>query len=70
MHEEGKRALRFPATSKKVGLSRSTIDRLEKANLFPRRIRLGANSVAWFSDEIDKWLEERTKVDRESCHGK
>ena len=63
MREEGKQALRFPATSKKVGLSRSTIDRLEKANLFPRRIRLGANSVAWFADELDSWLKERTKVE-------
>lgn len=62
MYEEGKQALRFPATSKKVGLSRSTIDRLEKANLFPHRVRLGANSVAWFADELDKWLEERSKV--------
>lgn len=62
MHDIGKQALRFPATSKKVGLSRSTIDRLEKAKLFPQRIRLGANSVAWFADELDMWLKERSKL--------
>ena len=62
MHEEENRALRFPATSKKVGLSRSTIDRLEKEDRFPRRIKLSANTVAWFSKDLDMWLKERAKV--------
>lgn len=35
------------------------IDRLEKAGLFPQRIRLGQNRVAWDEREIDAWIEKR-----------
>jgi prophage regulatory protein len=32
----------------------------EKVGAFPRRIRLGINSVGWLEDEIDTWIEQRT----------
>jgi len=35
------------------------IARLEVAGQFPQRIRLGANRVAWFADEIEAWIDER-----------
>jgi predicted DNA-binding transcriptional regulator AlpA len=39
-----------------LGLSRQSIDRLEKADAtFPRRIRLGG-VVAWPSDALREWM--------------
>ena len=31
------------------------VDRLEKAGLFPKRIQLGPNTVAWAEHEIDEF---------------
>jgi prophage regulatory protein len=33
--------------------SRVHVDRLEKAGKFPRRVRLGTNTVAWIRAEIE-----------------
>jgi len=44
-----------------IGLTPRHIDRLEKAGNFPIRIRLGQRSVAWYEDEIIKWLETRPR---------
>ena len=53
------RMLRLPAIVEKTGLSRWTINRKEEAGDFPKRVRLGPNSVAWLEDEVDAWLGER-----------
>jgi len=42
-----------------VGYSPMHIWRLEKAGRFPRRVKLGPNSVGWVSTEIDAWIEAR-----------
>ena len=54
--------LRFPAVREAVGLSRSSIWRMEQKRLFPRRRRLGAHSVAWLSSEIADWVASRQRV--------
>jgi prophage regulatory protein len=36
-----------------VPWSRPHIDRLEASGNFPRRVRLGANTVAWLRSEIE-----------------
>lgn len=51
-----KRFLRFPDVQKLVGLSRTTIWRLEQEGKFPARKKLGENSVAWLEEEIEKWI--------------
>lgn len=33
--------------------------RLEKRGLFPRRLQLGANRVAWLLTEIEQWITMR-----------
>lgn len=38
------------------------IDRLEKAGLFPQRIRLGQNRVGWREEDIENWLQERVEA--------
>ena len=43
-----------------VPFTRQHLGRLEKANLFPKRVPLGANTVAWREDEILSWAEERS----------
>jgi predicted DNA-binding transcriptional regulator AlpA len=32
---------------------------MERAGLFPRRRRLGQNSVAWVAEEVDDWIKAR-----------
>ncbi len=42
-----------------VPYSFAHIARLEAAGQFPKRIRLGACRVAWLSDEVQNWIDER-----------
>ena len=42
-----------------IGLSDVTIWRMERAGKFPRRIRLGGNSVGWYESEIIEWMEKK-----------
>jgi prophage regulatory protein len=53
--------LRKPEITERSALSSVTIWRLEKAGQFPKRIRLGGNSVGWFADEFDEWLEQKSR---------
>ncbi len=48
------RLLRFPELKSRKGInwSRVHITRLEKLGKFPRRIQVGANTVAWSEEEI------------------
>jgi prophage regulatory protein len=41
------------------GISRSSIDRWESAGEFPKRIRIGENSVAWDFSQIQDWVKEK-----------
>ena len=45
----------------KIPLSRITIWRLEREGKFPSRLRLTANRIGWFEDEIEEWLESRPR---------
>ena len=54
--------LRFSEVRRRVGLSRSTIWRLERRGLFVKRRRLSANAVGWPEDEIEAWLRARRGV--------
>lgn len=45
-----------------VGLSRTSIWRLERSNDFPKRIRLSAGAVGYRTDEILEWLNSRQIV--------
>ena len=49
--------LRFREVSLQTGLSRSTVDRLEKQGRFPRRVQLGDRTVAWRSSDINAWIK-------------
>lgn len=45
-----------------IGLSSATQWRMEKAGLFPARVRLNKRSVGWQLAEVEEWLKCRNKV--------
>ena len=51
------RILRKQELLKIIGLSASSIGRLERAGDFPQRVRLGPSAVGWREDEINDWIE-------------
>jgi len=46
--------------SRGIPFSRVHIGRLERAGRFPRRVRLGLNTVAWREDEVEAWCKARS----------
>jgi prophage regulatory protein len=51
--------IRVKHLAAKIGLSVSTIWRMEKAGLFPKRRRISAGAVGWLESEVDEWLKTR-----------
>ena len=41
-------------------ISRSSLARWESTGSFPKRIKIGANSIGWRSDEVEQWLQDRS----------
>jgi prophage regulatory protein len=60
-HETGGRLMGRRELRGWVPYSEQQIRRLEAAGKFPRRVRLGANRVAWVREEIEHWLTARMK---------
>jgi len=50
-----------------VPYSFAHIARLEAAGQFPKRVRLGACRVAWLSEEVQAWIDERV-ASRDTAH--
>lgn len=46
-------------------ISRSSLARWESKGSFPKRIKIGENSIGWRSDEVRQWLEERSNTKQE-----
>lgn len=42
-----------------VPFSPNHLRRLEAQGDFPRRIRIGANRIAWLRAEVEQWLADR-----------
>lgn len=45
--------------NKLIPYSQNHLRRLEAQGSFPKRIRIGANRVAWVREEIDNWIKDR-----------
>jgi len=54
--------LRLPAVCALIGLSKSQIYRMIRSGEFPAPVRLGQNSVAWPSDQVDSWIQKKIIV--------
>ena len=59
------RIIDSPERRRLVPYSDMQIWRLEKAGMFPRRIRLGPNRVGWSLREVVDWMEAR-KAERDA----
>ncbi len=53
------RIIRASELAKLLGLSRTTIWRLESDESFPKKIQLTSHSVGWKLSEINAWLADR-----------
>ena len=53
--------IRKSAVMEKTGYSGYSIDRLEEAGEFPKRVQLGKRAVGWFSHEVDTWIRSRIR---------
>jgi prophage regulatory protein len=51
--------LRIKEVIAMTGLSRMSIYRYERNGDFPKRRRLGRNSVAWLDEDITAWVTAR-----------
>ena len=54
--------LRLPSVCALVGLSKSQVYRLIRAGEFPAAIQLGANSVAWPTERVHAWIEDKVSA--------
>lgn len=50
------RLIRKHELEAKVGLSDTTIWRLEKEGKFPKRRKINGHSVGWVESEVDTWI--------------
>lgn len=53
--------LRLPQVITRTGLKRSSIYNAMEAGTFPKQIPLGERAVAWNSDSIDQWINDRIR---------
>jgi len=53
--------LRASETMKLVGLSRTTLWRMERRGDFPKRLRLGPSTVGWLESEVQDWIASRPR---------
>ena len=51
--------IRQPELLELIGLSPSTLLRLEQRGDFPHRIKLDQRSVGWSIVEVQRWMDER-----------
>jgi prophage regulatory protein len=64
-----RRFLRLTEVKHQVGLGRSAIYQKVKAGEFPAPVSLGARAVAWTSDSISEWMDERIAASRTTTGG-
>jgi len=55
----GARLVGFWEVQYRIGLSRSTVWRLEKSNQFPKSIRICSGRRAWLESAIDDWIASK-----------
>jgi prophage regulatory protein len=58
---ETKRLLRTTEVASRTGLSRTTLWRMEREGTFPKRLRLGSNSIGWVEAEVGEWIDSRPR---------
>ena len=66
-----KRLMRTSDVMEFTGFSRQHIYRLMDKNEFPRPVKIGKNTNAWLSEDLDDWLTRVVEATRhpEGCQG-
>lgn len=59
---EHTRLLRKPAVLDRIGVSDTTLWRLERRGDFPKSIRISPGAVAWREHDIEAWIASRAGV--------
>lgn len=54
--------IRFPEVIKRTSKSRASIYVDVDRGTFPKPVKLGPRSVAFFEDEINQWLEDLAQI--------
>lgn len=58
----GTRLLRVAEVCERIGLRKTTIYKMIARGTFVSPVRLGPRTVAWRSDDVDRWIAEREPV--------
>lgn len=53
--------LRLPQVLSITGLSKSSVYARMAEGDFPKQISLGARSVAWLDEDIEKWINDKVQ---------
>jgi len=53
------RLIGFAEVQSRVGLSRSSVWRLERSGSFPRSVPISPGRRAWRESDLDRWIEAR-----------
>ncbi|EBS1324042.1 AlpA family phage regulatory protein [Salmonella enterica subsp. enterica serovar Muenchen] len=64
MYGERERLVKESERCVMTGLSRSTVWRLEREDMFPRRKKAGKNSCGWLMSDLLLWMHDRSAVNR------
>ncbi len=54
--------LKLKTVMKRCGIKKTSIYTKMQKGVFPRPVKLGPNSIAWRSDEIEAWIESRERI--------
>lgn len=58
--------IRFPATQKRTGLSRTGIYEQIRKGKFPPRIKIGTRAVAFDEEAVEQWILDRIEEAKNS----
>lgn len=66
MAEEGavSKILRKPAVLDRLGVSATTLWRMQRAGTFPPSIQISPGTVGWIESDIDRWIAARVEAAR------
>ncbi len=58
-YQQIQRIIRKPELIGLIGLSDTTIWRMERSGKFPKRITLGGKSTGWLASEVQEWIDKK-----------
>ena len=59
---ETNQIIRAPEVIAMVGMSRTTLWRMERDGTFPKRLQLSTRNVGWNRSSVVRWIQERKEV--------